>query len=58
MLYIRLLIVILILSLLSWVVLKLVRKPMHFGLVFIFWTAAVLATMFLLYGMSVFMAGA
>ncbi len=58
MLYIRLLLVILVLTLFSWVVLKLVRKPMHIGLVFLFWTVAVISCMALLFGISVLMAEA
>ena len=58
MLYIRLLLVILVLTLFSWVVLKLVRKPMHIGLVFLFWTVTVITCMALLFGISVLIAEA
>lgn len=56
MLYVRLLLLAAILTLISWVVLKLIRKPIHIGLVFIFWIAAIVVTMTSLYVISVLLA--
>ena len=56
MLYIRLILISLVLTVISWVVLKLIRKPMHIGLVFLFWVVAVVGTTALLYVISVWMA--
>ncbi len=56
MLYIRLILIALILTAVSWVVLKLIRKPVHIGLVFIFWVAVLIASMALLYVTSVLLA--
>lgn len=57
MLYVRLLLIALVLTLLTWVVLKLIRKPIHIGLVFVFWVVTILTSMALLYGVSVWLAG-
>lgn len=57
MLYIRLLLIAVVLTLISWVVLKLIRKPLNIGLVFIFWVVTILTSMAILYGASVWLAG-
>lgn len=56
MLYIRLILIALVLTAVSWVVLKLIRKPVHIGLVFIFWVVVLIASMALLYVTSVLLA--
>ena len=57
MLYIRLIVIAVILTAISWFVLKLIRKPIHIGLIFIFWVAVILTSMLILYGTSVWLAG-
>ena len=57
MLYIRLIVIAVILTAFSWFVLKLIRKPIHIGLIFIFWVAVILTSMLILYGTSVWLAG-
>ena len=54
--FIRLWVLILILTAISWFVLTLVRKPMHIGLVFLFWIVAVFGSTALLYVVSVWLA--
>lgn len=49
---IRLWLLVLVLSLVSWFWLKLTDKPKHFGWVLLFWIAAVFGTMALFYGIS------
>lgn len=53
----RLWIVVAVLTILSWFVLKLVRKPMHFLLVLLFWMIAIFGTMGAVYLLSVMLAG-
>jgi len=57
MFYIRLLLVAAVLSIISWFVLKLVRKPKHIGLIFLFWVLVIVVSMALLYTLSVWFAG-
>lgn len=45
------------LTLLSWLVLKAIRKPVNLFLVFLFWIIAIWGTMGLVYVLSVFLAG-
>jgi len=40
-------------TVISWAILKVVNKPKHFGLVFLFWVVAIWGTTILLYGISV-----
>jgi hypothetical protein len=54
---IRLSLAILVLSGLSWLVLKLISKPVHIGLVLLFWIFVVFGSAALLYGLSVWQAG-
>lgn len=51
--FLRLWVVVLVLTLISWLLLKLIRKPMHIGLVFLFWVAVIFVSTFLLYAISV-----
>lgn len=53
MFFIRLWIVAIVLTLISWFLLKLIRKPMHIGLVFLFWVAVIFVSTGLLYAVSV-----
>ncbi|WP_168188939.1 hypothetical protein [Thiomicrorhabdus sediminis] len=53
MMLIRLFVISLVLTLISWFVLKLVRKSVHIGLVFLFWIATIFGSMGLLYLISV-----
>ncbi|WP_237261201.1 hypothetical protein [Thiomicrorhabdus immobilis] len=53
MMYIRLLLVALALSVLTWLVLKAIRKPVNIGLLFLFWIATIFGSMGLLYLISV-----
>ncbi len=57
MLFVRLWVVILVLTAVSWVVLKLIRKPLHIGWIFLFWAVTLFGLMALLYGGSVWWAG-
>ncbi|VAW47101.1 hypothetical protein MNBD_GAMMA03-1048 [hydrothermal vent metagenome] len=57
MLMIRLWLFIVILTVISWLVLKLVRKPLHIGWVFLFWIVVVIGSAVLLYGISIWFAG-
>jgi hypothetical protein len=58
MIYFRLLILITILSVLSWFVLKLLGKQKHFGLVFLAWVTILLIGGALFYGISILVANA
>lgn len=53
---IRLWIVVFALTLASWLVLKVIRKPVNLFLVFGFWIIAIWGTMGLIYGISVLLA--
>lgn len=53
---IRLWIVVFALTLASWLVLKVIRKPINLFLVFGFWVVVVWGTMGLIYGISVLLA--
>ncbi len=57
MLFVRLWLIILVLTAVSWVVLKLIRKPMHIGWIFLFWVVVLFGLAALLYGGSVWLAG-
>ena len=50
---IRLWLLVLIMTGISWIILKLIRKPMHIGLIFLFWVIAILGSTALLYMVSV-----
>jgi len=52
-LFIRLWVIVIILTGISWLVLKVINRPKHVGLVFLFWVVAVWGTTLLLYGVSV-----
>lgn len=54
---IRMILLILVLSGISWLVLRLISKPIHIGLVVLFWVAVVFGSAGLLYGFSVWQAG-
>lgn len=54
---IRLWLVVIVLTVISWLVLKLVQKSIHLGWLFLFWVVAVFGTTLLLYGLSVLLAG-
>ncbi len=54
---IRLWLIVLVMTLISWGVLKLIRKPLHIGWVFLFWTVVFFGSAFLLYGVSIWLAG-
>lgn len=54
---IRLWLVVIVLTVISWVILKLAQKSIHLGWVFLFWTVAIFGTTLLLYGLSVLVAG-
>ncbi|WP_373018993.1 hypothetical protein [Thiomicrorhabdus sp.] len=49
----RLWILVIAMTVISWFVLKLINKPTHIGLVFLFWVVAIMGTTLLLYGVSV-----
>ncbi len=53
---IRLWIVVFALTFASWVVLRVIRKPINLLLVFGFWIVAIWGTMGLIYGLSVLLA--
>ncbi|WP_172959676.1 hypothetical protein [Thiomicrorhabdus aquaedulcis] len=53
----KMVLLILVLTVASWLVLKLISKPMHIGLVLLFWIAVVFGSAGLLYGFSVWQAG-
>jgi len=57
MLFVKLWVVILVLTAISWVVLKLVLKPLHIGWIFLFWVITLFGLAALLYGGSVWLAG-
>jgi len=57
MLFIRLWVVILVLTAVSWVVLRLIRKPLHIGWIFLFWIVILFGLMALFYGGSIWLAG-
>lgn len=57
MIIIRLWVLVIVLTAITWLVLKLAQKPQHIGLIFLFWVAVVLASTGVLYGFSVFLAG-
>lgn len=54
---VRLWLVVAVLSVISWLVLKVIRKPYHFAWVLLFWTVAIFGSAGLLYGLSVLVAG-
>ncbi len=56
MLYIRLILVAVVLTIISWLVFKLIRKPINIGWVFLFWVLAIFVSTALLYGLSVWFA--
>jgi hypothetical protein len=56
MMMIRLMLVAMVLTAISWFLLKLIRKPVHIGLVFLFWVFAIFGSMGLLYATSVWFA--
>ncbi|WP_198525677.1 hypothetical protein [Thiomicrorhabdus sp. Kp2] len=56
MVLIRLWLIALVLTVISWFLLKLIRKPIHIGWVFLFWVAAIFGTMGLIYAGSVWLA--
>lgn len=49
----RLWILVIAMTVISWFVLKLINKPTHIGLVFLFWVVAIMGTTLLLYLVSV-----
>ncbi|MDG6778438.1 hypothetical protein QCB44_06960 [Thiomicrorhabdus sp. zzn3] len=49
----RLWLIVLVMTALSWLVLRLINKPKHIGWVFLFWVAVIMGTTLLLYGVSV-----
>ena len=57
MMYFRLLIIITILTIVSWLVLKLINKPRHFAIVMLAWLLIFLVGGSLLYGTSIMVAG-
>lgn len=57
MLMIRLWLVVVVLTVVSWVVLKLIRKPWHIGWVLLFWVVVIFGSMLLIYGTSIWLAG-
>ncbi|MDX1352919.1 MAG: hypothetical protein R3254_07900 [Thiomicrorhabdus sp.] len=56
MVILRLWLVVLVLTVISWFVLKLVRKSVHIGWVFLFWIAVIFGSMALIYAGSVWFA--
>ncbi len=58
MLFVKLWVVVLLLTAVSWVVLKLIRKPLNIGWIFLFWVVTLFGLAALLYGGSVWLAGA
>lgn len=52
----RLWIIVFALSVVSWLVLKLIGKPFNIFLVLLFWIVAIFGIMGLIYGISVFLA--
>ncbi len=56
MMYFRLLIIITVLSLISWLVLKLIKKPKHFAIVMLAWIAIFLVGGAIFYGLSIIVA--
>lgn len=57
MLMIRFGILVLVLTVVSWLVLKVLRRPAHFGLVFLFWVLVVMVVVTGFYGISVWVSG-
>ncbi|MEA3406171.1 MAG: hypothetical protein U9R28_10610 [Pseudomonadota bacterium] len=53
MLLFRLWIIVVVMTAISWLVLKVVSRPKHIGLVFLFWVVAIWGSTLLLYGISV-----
>ncbi|MDX1346750.1 MAG: hypothetical protein R3189_00720 [Thiomicrorhabdus chilensis] len=49
----RLWILVVVMTIISWFVLRLVNKPTHIAWVFLFWVAAIMGATLLLYGLSV-----
>lgn len=56
MIFVRLWLVTIVLTAISWLVLKLVRKSIHIGLVFLFWIVVIFGSTALLYVGSVWLA--
>lgn len=56
MMFIRLWLVAMVLTVVSWLLLKLIRKSVHIGLIFLFWILAIFGSMGLLYVVSVWFA--
>lgn len=56
MMFIRLWLVAMVLTVVSWLLLKLIRKSVHIGLIFLFWVLAIFGSMGLLYVASVWFA--
>jgi len=57
MMYFRLLIIITVLTIVSWFILKLINKPRHIAVVMLVWIAIFVAGGSLLYGASIIVAG-
>jgi len=55
--YFRVFIIIIVLSLISWFILKLINKPKHFAIVMLAWLFIVLAGGAMFYGISIIVAG-
>jgi len=56
MMFIRLWLVAMVLTFVSWLLLKLIRKSVNIGLIFLFWVLAIFGSMGLLYVVSVWFA--
>lgn len=54
---IRIWVLVVIITVISYLVLKLIKKPVHIAWVFLFWAAVIFGTILLLYGASVWFAG-
>lgn len=57
MVIIRLWLIVALLTVISWFILKLIRKPVHIGWVLLFWVAVIFGSMGLIYVGSVWLAG-
>lgn len=56
MMIVRLGILVLIISIVTWLAMKYLNRPMNFGLVFLFWIAVFLVTGALFFGLSTWVA--
>lgn len=56
MMFIRLGLIAIVLTVVSWLLLKLARKSVHIGLIFLFWVLTIFGSMGLLYAVSVWFA--